>query len=756
MDSLVPLTISRAEKIPPLLILAVCAISARFSTHPLVNSEPPYLRGEKWAAPARDIAIKRYDEPSITILTALLILGLHEFGTCQGGRSWMLGGMAMRMAYALQLHRELDHDRLWQNDDDKAEPSSIDREIRRRTMWACFLMDRFNSSGTERPAFASEETIEVQLPIKESHFLMEISGPTECLHGNLLQSTFYGDEQLSSPRENMGVAAYMIRIIALWGRVVQYLNLGGRERDAYPIWNTQSGFANLKKQADDFQTSLPAGLKNNQDNLKSHAAEKLANQFVFMHIVFYQVILFLHYFAVPTMPGSKPQSEIPKAFAAEAVRTAIAAADRISLLLDDALDHLVVAPFAGYCAFTSSTVQIWGIFSKNQGLEAASKRNLARNVGYLSKMRKYWGMFHYMGHNLSEIYHQHLEASAKGNINEVRNLDSSIFQYGDWFKKYPHGIPKSRFEVSATNVKKEPRDEAILSGRSHIQNIEDFFSSVSPPTGSLPTHQHKFAKKCSKRATVQVVTPSLPHYKSDNKPYPHHLSQSQPSPLLSLQPSNNPQISPTHHNIYQSPQHVPPDFYQASPGPPPPYQPTAYDHHLHHQAERSLNYGGFAGSGPDPIISSSASPSSIGLNIQEQNIFPIYTKYSSLNPLPENTSQIMQNHSPNHNLGGTAELIDWSPNNAAVTLYPENLQQQIQQGDDYHYLAGTGSDLHTSGWFMPYNLNPPDIDWIPPETSTNEAGLTGVQAREFMEGYLVDRSGTENGMLWRETASPND
>lgn len=374
-------------------------------------------------------------------------------------------------------------------------------------------------------------------------------------------------------------------------------------------------------------------------------------------------------------------------------------------------------------------------------------------------MKKYWGMFHYMGHNLSEIYHKHLEASAKGNISEVSNLDSSIFQYGDWFKKYPHGIPKYNFEVSATDIKKESRDEAILTSRSHVQNIEDFFSSVSPPTGSLSTHPHKFAKKGTKRATMQVVTPSLPHYKPDNKPYPHHLSQSQPSHLLSLPLSNNPQLSPTHHNIYNSAQHAPPDFYQASPGPPPPYHPTAYDHHLHPQAEHSLDYGGFAGSGPDPIISSSASPSSIGLNIQEQNIFPIYSKYIPLTPqppIPDNTSQIMQNNSQNQNLGGAAELIDWSPNNAPITLYPENLQQQIQQRDDYHYLTGTGGDLHTSGWFMPYNLNPPDIAWIPPETSANEAGLTGLKTSEFMEGYPVDRSGAENGMLWRDTASPDD
>lgn len=668
----------------------------------------------------------------------------------------MLGGMAMRMAYALQLHRELDHDRLWQNDDDKPEPTAIDREIRRRTMWACFLMDRFNSSGTERPAFASEETIEVQLPIKESHFLMGISGSTESLNGSLLQRTSYDDEQLSSPRENMGVAAYMIRIIALWGRVVQYLNLGGRERDVYPIWNAQSGFANLKKQADDFQTSLPVCLQNNQDNLKSHAAEKLANQFVFMHMVFYQVIMFLHYFAVPTMPGSKLQSEIPKAFAAEAVRTTIAAAEHISLLLDDALVHLVVAPFAGYCAFTSSTVQIWGIFSKNQGLEAASKRNLARNVGYLSKMKKYWGMFHYMGHNLSEIYHQHSEASAKGNTNEARKLDSSIFQYGDWFKKYPHGIPRSDFEVSATNIKKEPRDDAMFSGRSDLQNIEDFFSSVSLPPGSLPTYPHKFAKKGTKMAAAHLLTPFLPRHKPDNKTYPHHLSRSQPSPHLSVQLSNNAQLSPSHPNIYHSPRQAPPDFYQTSPGPPPPYQPTVYDQHLSPQVEHSLSYGCFAGPIPDHMASSSASPSSIGLNIpQNPVLYPVYPKYARPPP-PDETPQLMQNHSPNQNLGGAAELIGWNNNNAAISLYPENLQQEIQQEDEYQFLIGMGGDLHTSGWFMPYNLNPPDIAWIPPETSANEAFLTLVQTSEFIEGYPLDRSGAENSTLWRETASPND
>ncbi|TVY73972.1 putative transcriptional regulatory protein [Fusarium oxysporum f. sp. cubense] len=78
--------------LPPVLVLTVCAVAARFTSNPLVNSSgPEFLRGEEWASHARDICTRRYEWPNLTILTCLLILGLHEFGTCQGGRSWALG-----------------------------------------------------------------------------------------------------------------------------------------------------------------------------------------------------------------------------------------------------------------------------------------------------------------------------------------------------------------------------------------------------------------------------------------------------------------------------------------------------------------------------------------------------------------------------------------------------------------------------------------------------------------------------------------
>ncbi|KAK4507407.1 hypothetical protein PRZ48_001142 [Zasmidium cellare] len=491
--------------VPPVLMLAVCAISARFSNHPSVRTDPAFLRGESWASAARDIALRRYDTPNITILIVYLILGLHEFGTCQGGRSWMFGGMAQRMAYALQLHRDLDHDPKDRSQSEKSEITFTDREIRRRTMWSCFLMDRFNSSGTDRPIFVGEQYIRAQLPVKESYYQMEITGPTEDLEGSVPNPVEPGNGELSDAKENMGVAAYLIRLVAIWGKLINYLNQGGKERDEHPMWSEDSSFYGIKRSTEAWKEALPASLQYTPENLQNHASEKIANQFLFLHIVYNQTLLFMNRFALPT-PGSRPSypKDMPEPFIAEAARTAVEAANQISALSHEAMDHLVVAPFAGYAAFFSSTVHIHGAFSKNAQLEASSKQNLAWNVKYLTKMKKYWGMFHFVTENLRDLYRRHADAARLGG-RAGKESEQAIFQYGDWFDRYPHGVSGTDYEEPSAEIKKEPGSDAVLGQKSDLQTVEEFFSKLSPPSRATQAiQQQQAARKTAKKRHSRV------------------------------------------------------------------------------------------------------------------------------------------------------------------------------------------------------------------------------------------------------------
>lgn len=508
----------------------------------------------------------------------------------------MLGGMATRMAYALQLHRELDHDPLGRKTENKSELNITDREIRRRTMWACFLMDRFTSSGTEQSMFADEDIIKVQLPVKESNFQMEIPGPTESLDGQLPNPVKSNSGQLADPQGTMGVAAYMIRVIVLWGRVIKYLNMGGKERDEYPIWDTKSQYAELRRQASDFKTSLPAEVQNNHENLKNHAAEKLGNQFLLMHIASHQVVLFLHRFAIPTALGGRNPKEMPEAFLAEAAPAALDAASQISVLINNATEYHAVAPFLGYCAFMSSTIHVWGIFSKNKLIEASCKKHLASNVKYLGKMKKHWGMFHFMAENLNDIYRQHADASQKGS-SEMANQDDTIFQYGDWFQKYPHGVSETDYQDPAVQIKKEPNSDATLSHGRDLQSVEDFFHTQSPPPRS--TQPRKSSKKNAKIASQSEDC--LPQQQLQQPDFHTNTAQQGMLPLPMSQPPMDPSAFVSHPpQLYPQPCTNPfPQAYHMLP------LSTPANTALLPQLERDLVYGAYAGN--DPTGSSSAS-----------------------------------------------------------------------------------------------------------------------------------------------------
>lgn len=606
----------KAGTLPPVLVLAVCAISARFSTHPKINTTPAFLRGEEWARVARDIVMRRYEWPNITILTCLLILGLHEFGTCQGGRSWALGGQAIRMAYALQLHRDLDYDP--QKSSGSSPLSFIDREIRRRTMWACFLMDRFNSSGTERPTFIKEESMKIPLPIKENLFRLDMPGPTENLKGEVSHPISPGIGELSNPKENMGVAAHMVRSIALWGRIINYLNLGGKDEDPNPMWHPESVYADLIRQTEAFNTTLPRNLKYSPENLQTHETEGLANQFLFLHISIQQNVLFMNRFAVPGQHGNR--DDVPKDFITKAGAKAFEAANRISDLLRDGESYFVTAPFAGYCAFLSSTVHIFGVFSNNTVMEAASKRNLTINVKYLAKMKRYWGMFHFMSENLKEQYRAYADASKGGGGGSKPT--GQIFQYGDWFDQYPHGVSQSDFEDPAVVVKKEKGDDAVLEQKSDYHTVEEFFHTISP----TQSHDREIGKAPKRKAKRN---PSLRQEQLESI-----NTNIQPTPSQAL---------PMQNNDHQIPQ----NFNQMSPTTPvimynqqpyygnevllPPQQQGILP-----QLDRQLVFGAYAGMEPSSLNLPDMANVSNGWDMQMNGMTGFVTEPSSAWFMPFN------------------------------------------------------------------------------------------------------------------------
>ncbi|KAG6011593.1 hypothetical protein E4U43_008224 [Claviceps pusilla] len=493
----------RNDTLPPVLVLSVCAVAARFASQSNIGGTArPFLRGEEWASHARDICTRRYDWPNVTVLTCILILGLHEFGTCHGGRSWALGGQAIRMAFALQLHRDVQFDP--SNRGKKSPLSFIDQEIRRRIMWACFLMDRFNSSGSDRPMFIKEESIQIQLPVKESYFQLDIPAETELLDGSrrqLLES--HSDGQEAFLGHNMGVAAYTIRAIAIWGRIVTQFHHHGIVKDCR---DHIASYANLAQQVDDLQRTLPEPLQYSVDNLNLHMTEKTANQFLLMHLAIQQNVLFLHKAAL-TWPASNAGEDTHSDFLSQAGAKTVAAANSISDMLRDAeqLKCNVTAPFAGYCAFSATNIHILGIFSSNATAKATAEANAGINIKFLQKMMRYWGMFHWMVEEIRTRYRTAVEASGSGQPCTRESGEWPTLQYADWFDIYPHGITDFDMPEPAAKVLRGERGaDAVLEQKPELQSVGEYFTSLTSPSSTEGmTASHGSANKRRQMMTMK-------------------------------------------------------------------------------------------------------------------------------------------------------------------------------------------------------------------------------------------------------------
>lgn len=204
-----------------MLLLGLLALTARF--HPdLVHhhcsgtAEGGKNRNEIYASEYYAIALRSLlvgdrgvyiGQPNLSKIQALLMLGLHEWGLCKGIKAWIHVGLAIRMAQAMGLHFEddLDAEPCALNSAMKVEPQHlgivdggdghggpvepasseawIDEEMRRRTFWSCFIMDRYLSSGKYRPAMLAAEDVRLQLPCGERAWVFGERVCTSLLSG---------------------------------------------------------------------------------------------------------------------------------------------------------------------------------------------------------------------------------------------------------------------------------------------------------------------------------------------------------------------------------------------------------------------------------------------------------------------------------------------------------------------------------------------------------------------------------------------
>ncbi|KAI1170528.1 fungal-specific transcription factor domain-containing protein [Nemania sp. FL0916] len=240
---------------------------------------------------------------SVDRVAALLMLGLYEWSQTQpktgGMTAWMYVGGAIRMAQFLGLgfedakepgdakQREVDS-RL--QSAERPSQLALQKEIKRRVMFSCFILDRMLACGKNRVSIIHGEDLEIQLPCSEHQFDLAIEVQT----GRLTQPEHTGGDD--------SVLSRFIQLVNLWGEISKYSSRGGRVRDKRPPWHPESVFNKLAKALKTFDSSLLDTFTFSRSNYFKHENHLASSAFVLLHMLRFVCLIMLHREYVPFIP----------------------------------------------------------------------------------------------------------------------------------------------------------------------------------------------------------------------------------------------------------------------------------------------------------------------------------------------------------------------------------------------------------------------------------------------------------------------
>jgi hypothetical protein len=248
------------------------------------------------------------------------MLGLYEWGQTRGLSAWVYIGIAMRLAQSMGLAYEDDpagqafkapsailHDprKMLSTQLSKQSVSpredAIEKEVRRRTLWSCFIMDRMLSAGKYRPTMISAEKLRVQLPCSDDQFLFVHNVQTGFLNSAWLGNNSSVQAQNAAVNDD-GVLSRYIKLVEIFGRFSEWSYAGGRRTETLPPWDMSTEFFKLRQQLEDFHEALPSNLTFTEANLSAHIEKRNATTYTSMHTLYSLCLIMLHREYIPFIP----------------------------------------------------------------------------------------------------------------------------------------------------------------------------------------------------------------------------------------------------------------------------------------------------------------------------------------------------------------------------------------------------------------------------------------------------------------------
>ncbi|KAI1130101.1 fungal-specific transcription factor domain-containing protein [Nemania abortiva] len=411
----------RLNQLPPYLVHAIYAVAARYTPHPTGYQSAVRLSEDFASMSRKEIDI---DEPVIESLQALLLLVIAYVAAGKGKKAYMLLTNAIGMAMALELHREADSN---------APIAPLEREMRRRLFWSCYLLDRFLACGSKRPCLIGDKTIFLRLPC---WFPTPGGLPVE---GEFFQSGSNIHSLEGGGRKFQGGSAMLIDISRILGVTNRYLAAGGVRGDSHFPWHTLSSLSRIRHDLDIWASGTD-DVFSSLDTLFGHPE---CTVLVLSKLVYHLIYCLIYRPFLPIDLAELAVTGQHQSWQIEATNMCFLHANAITELVElgKQTETTEWPAFVGYCICTAGTVHIHGARYNRAGTRggdmgtfAASADFLSREMQQLSELRYLWASVQHQRETLQNVYNAHTELVKRLATNSMRY--SPAFNLEDFFSRY--------------------------------------------------------------------------------------------------------------------------------------------------------------------------------------------------------------------------------------------------------------------------------------------------------------------------------
>lgn len=366
------------------LLWSVMAISARFSNHPSIKTDPPYWAGERFATKATSLIDVSLLEPTLSNLQFWGIMSCLEYGRASGSKAWTFGGIAVRICQELGLHKEETLKQPILSSDGTIDYVAM--ALRRRIFWSCLCIDKFASTSTNRPqGFASGDYDAEYSTHNESKLL------SDPLQG------FTVDKQAITTDPLMDFIPHYVTVLENFGEVCKGMSRAKTDNTTVtwpPIRETYALDTAMKNWRD----KLPDKFKFTPANVQLYrdtASQNYLNFWLCSHAMYCTGMLALH-------RGSLAYSDLTTAELPKDVYDRIQGSIQsckanvdIAMEVFRALRDICgcnVLPYMGYCAYIFSTVLMTSAFSSDPVSYRKSSAGLTILFDTIKLLCPYWPM----------------------------------------------------------------------------------------------------------------------------------------------------------------------------------------------------------------------------------------------------------------------------------------------------------------------------------------------------------------------------